>query len=66
MTAVSRSLVTELARETLDWMAIDCSREDVADEVWAFALASYVDGTAITPLGYDVTDTFTSEGRGES
>ena len=61
MAAASRSLVTDLAGETLDWMAVDCSREDVADEVWAFALATYVDGTAVTPMGYDVTDTLTSD-----
>lgn len=61
MAAASRSLVTELAGETLDWMAVDSSREDVADEVWAYALATYVDGTAVTPRGYDVTDTLTSD-----
>ena len=55
------SAVTDLARETIDWMADDPTREDVADEVWAFTLATYVDGRAVTPFGYDVTETLTSD-----
>lgn len=49
-----RSLVSELASETLDWMADAPAgeRDDVANEAWAFALATFVDGVAVTPLGY--------------
>lgn len=57
------SIVSQLASETLDWMAEDPSREDVADEVWAFALATHVGEIAITPMGYDVTDQFSERLR---
>lgn len=52
------SLLTDLAGETLDWMARAPrgDREDCSDVVYATALATYVDGTAITPLGHDVTE----------
>jgi len=45
------TLVDILVNETLDWMARAPigAREDVTDEVWAFALATYVDGVPITP-----------------
>lgn len=49
-----------LADETVDWMLERPrgEREDISDEVWAFALATFVDGTAITPQGYDETHKF--------
>lgn len=52
------SLVYQLGSEVNAWMcgAPEGEREDLSDEVWAFALATYVDGVAITPLGYDVSD----------
>jgi len=56
---MTRFFLSMLAGETLDWMA-DAprgERDDVADEVFAFALASFVDGVAVTPRGYDVTET---------
>lgn len=55
------SAVTAIASATIDWMADDHSREDNADEVWAFALATVVDGVAITPMGFDVSDQLTDE-----
>lgn len=58
---VDRSLVGQLASETLLWMADEPrQREDVADEVWAFALSTFVDGVPITPLGYDDSGAFSS------
>lgn len=58
MSAGGRSLVADLATETLDWMATDQSKPDVADEVWAFALATHVEGVPVTPRGFDVSETF--------
>jgi len=56
VTSADQSLVSEIAGETLDWMGEDPgNRDDVADEMWAIALATVVDGVAITPLGYDVS-----------
>lgn len=61
---VERSLVYELAEETIDWMADDPqSREDVADEVWYFALATFIGGgrnrpTVITPRGVNVGEMY--------
>lgn len=55
----SDSLVNELASETLDWMAEDePNRPDVSDKVWAYCLATFVDGVAISPMGYDETWVF--------
>lgn len=56
-------LLNDLADETLVWTAgaPEGHREDVADEVWAYALATFVDGTPVTPRGYDVSETFDSE-----
>lgn len=56
-------LVGQLAAETTDWMAQRPmgEREDVADQLWAFSLATFVDGVAITPLGYDDTEQFDPE-----
>lgn len=56
----SKSLVGQIAGETVDWLAEDRSRDDVADEVWAFALATVVDGRPITPRGYDESRRFAS------
>mgnify|MGYP000061891441 CR=1 FL=1 len=53
------TFIDELAHETLDWMAVDePARPDMTDEVWGYALASVVDGRAITPNGYDETPLF--------
>lgn len=54
----ARNILWDLSSETIDWMAEDPTREDVADEVWAVSLATFVDGTPITPNGYDVSDKF--------
>ena len=55
------SLPAVLAGVTLDWQAEDHSREDCFDDVLAFALATFVDGRAITPRGYDETAKFRPE-----
>lgn len=52
------SLTGRLADLVLDWLAEDHSREDCYDEVVSYALATFVDGTAITPRGYDDTEMF--------
>lgn len=54
----SSSFVNYLGSEVNYWMAgaPRGQREDVSSEVWAFALATYVDGIPITPRGYDVSD----------
>jgi hypothetical protein len=52
------SLVGQLASATIDWMAGDPSKPDPGDEVFAFALATYVDGVPITPKGFDVSEKF--------
>ena len=51
-------LVYELADETMNWVAEAPmgQREDVRREVWAFALATFVDGTPITPRGFDESE----------
>ncbi|WP_337652662.1 hypothetical protein [Halomontanus rarus] len=54
-----RSFISRLADEVTEWMIEDPSREDICDEVWAFALATFVDGTAITPRGFDETGRYT-------
>ena len=55
--------ITALAHETLDWIAVDePARPDVTDEVWAYSLATVVDGRAITPNGYDETPLFAFDG----
>jgi hypothetical protein len=56
--ASNTSLADELASETIDWMADDRSKPDVTGEVWAFTLATYVDGTPIATRGFDVSDAF--------
>lgn len=55
-----RSLVYELASETMDWMAAAPmgKREDVSDKVWAYSLATFVDGVPVTPQGYDESHQF--------
>jgi len=54
----SGSFLNYLGPEVNYWM---CrvprgQRQDVSSEVWAFTLATYVDGVPITPRGYDVSD----------
>jgi len=58
--ASNTSLVDELASETIDWMADDRSKPDAAGDLWAFTLATYIDGTPITPRGFDVSAKFGS------
>lgn len=56
------SAVAGLASETGYWLADDeHQREDVTDKVWSFALATFVDGVAITPQGYDDSHLFDVE-----
>jgi hypothetical protein len=59
--------VYELADETLDWMAEAPmgQREDVADEVWGFALATFVDGVPISPRGFDESDRIGGDRRAQ-
>lgn len=61
MSAGTQSFLGDLASSTLDWMADDPSRPDPGDEVFAFALATYADGTPITPRGFDVSMKFSAE-----
>jgi hypothetical protein len=58
VSVTDRNLVSELACETSVWMgnAPRGARPDVCGEVWAFALATFVDGVPITPKGYDESD----------
>ncbi len=62
----NRSLVSILADETLFWMGNDPTKPDCSDELWAFALGTFVNGTPITPRGYDVNDKFTDRDGGPS
>lgn len=58
-------LVYQLVDETMRWMAQAPmgAREDVADEVWAFALATFVDGVPITPRGFDESERFGTDNQ---
>lgn len=51
-------IVFELTDETHNWIIAGGQpwREDVSREVLAFSLATFVDGVAISPLGFDETE----------
>lgn len=54
-----RSAIDLLTDEAVRWMAEDeHARRDPAGELWAFGLATFIDGVPITPRGYDVSEEF--------
>lgn len=55
--SLDKSFVSELAAETEAWYAVRPEeRRDAFRDVLAFSLATYVEGRAVTPRGYDETD----------
>ena len=44
--------LSELATDVLYWLHQSDDREDVFPEVRAYALATYVEGDAVTPRGF--------------
>ncbi|MFC7077776.1 hypothetical protein [Haloarcula halophila] len=60
------SFLCGLAGEVTDWMAKAPrgEREDISGEVWAYALATFVDGTPLTPRGYVESEHFSPDESG--
>lgn len=58
---MTSAFTSMLASESLGWCEEDHRRPDPFGDLLAYSLATFVDGKAVTPLGYDVSGEFADD-----